>query len=400
MATNSSKTNPRKSVQSVRRPAERRGRRPQKSHIKRVRYAVVGLGHIAQVAVLPAFKNAKNSQIVALVTGDKTKAKKLGQKYKADTYGYDEYHTLLESGEIDAVYIALPNNLHREFAQVALEKGIHVLCEKPLCTTEDDCIELHRASVFHQRYLMTAYRLHFEESNLKALQLIQSGKIGAPKFFTSQFSYQIKDKNNIRLRRDVGGGSVWDIGIYCINAARSLFQADPLRVYAQSTQPSTDDRFAETEASMSVMMVFPENRTAVFTCSFDADTTSSYTVVGEKGSLHLENAYEYASARKLEMRKDNQTKQTFRFKKADQFAAEIKYFSDCILKAQSPEPDAIEGMMDVQIIRAIYESSEQNRPIDLDYAAPEALVHHPEPGMAQHLPGHGEPKLVHVQSPS
>ena len=104
----------------------------------KVRYAVVGLGHLAQVAVLPAFRNAENSELVAIVSGEAEKRAKLGKKYRLEhVYGYDEYDRAL--AEVDAVYLVLPNHLHREYAVRAAEAGVHVLCEKPMAVTEDDC---------------------------------------------------------------------------------------------------------------------------------------------------------------------------------------------------------------------------------------------------------------------
>jgi glucose-fructose oxidoreductase len=128
---------------------------------------VVGLGYIAQVAVLPAFANAKNSELVALVSDDPVKLKKLGRKYGVSLqYSYDRYDECLSSGEIDAVYIALPNSLHREYTMRACERGIHVLCEKPLAVTAVDCEEMIRAAERNSVKLMTSYRLHFEEATL------------------------------------------------------------------------------------------------------------------------------------------------------------------------------------------------------------------------------------------
>jgi predicted dehydrogenase len=104
----------------------------------KVRYAVVGLGHIAQVAVLPAFKNARNSEIVALVSGDPRKQKMLGKKYRVSRlFSYEEYDQVLSL--VDAVYLALPNHLHKEYTVRAAEAGVHVLCEKPMAVTEDEC---------------------------------------------------------------------------------------------------------------------------------------------------------------------------------------------------------------------------------------------------------------------
>src|SRR5687768_980701 len=106
---------------------------------KRVRYAVVGLGHIAQVAVLPAFAHAKNSELGALITGDPKKEKKLSQKYGVPAFHYDEFEQAVEEQQVEAVYIALPNTQHRAFTERAARAGVHVLCEKPMATSENDC---------------------------------------------------------------------------------------------------------------------------------------------------------------------------------------------------------------------------------------------------------------------
>ncbi|HXE42358.1 MAG TPA: Gfo/Idh/MocA family oxidoreductase, partial [Candidatus Baltobacteraceae bacterium] len=151
-------------------------RRGQK-HGGKIRYAVVGLGHIAQFSVLPAFENAhENSVLTALISDDSVKLKALGREYGVKyLFHYDEYETCLHSGLIDAVYIALPNNLHREYAVRAAKAGIHVLCEKPLAVTEDDCEKMIKACAENNVKLMTAYRLHFERGNLEAIDIVHSG---------------------------------------------------------------------------------------------------------------------------------------------------------------------------------------------------------------------------------
>ena len=145
----------------------------------KVRYAVVGLGHIAQAAVLPAFENAKeNSELVAFVSDDPVKQQRLGRRYCVTTYTYKEYDALLDSGAVDAVYIALPNSMHRDFTVRAARCGVHVLCEKPLAVTEKDCRVMIDACAMNEVKLMTAYRLHFERANLNALEIVQSGNSG------------------------------------------------------------------------------------------------------------------------------------------------------------------------------------------------------------------------------
>src|SRR5438876_2308035 len=168
--------------------------------MRRVRYAVVGQSYIAQIAVLPAFAHAsRNSELAALVSGDRVKLRALGRKYGVDhLYTYDHYEECLRSGAVDAVFIALPNHLHREYAVRAARAGVHVLCEKPMALTEQDCRAMIAAARRNRVKLMVAYRLHFEEANLEAVELTRSGKLGDPRIFDSVFTMQVKP-GNIRV---------------------------------------------------------------------------------------------------------------------------------------------------------------------------------------------------------
>src|SRR3954465_11171547 len=201
-----------------------------------IRYAVVGCGHIAQVAVLPAFGNARrNSKLAAIVSGDPVKREELAKKYAVPrVLDYQHYDELVKSGDIDAVYIALPNSMHAEYAERAARAGVHVLCEKPMAVTEAECELMSRVAREHRVKLMVAYRLHFERANLEAIEIARSGRIGEPRLFTSTFTLQgVPD--NIRVKRALGGGVLYDIGIYCINAARSLFREEPVEVLAMAS---------------------------------------------------------------------------------------------------------------------------------------------------------------------
>ena len=164
-----------------------------------VRYAVVGLGHIAQVAVLPAFAHARrNSKLVAVVSDDRTKRREIARRYRIDhTYSYSQFDECLEA--VDAVYIALPNSMHAEYTIRAARAGVHVLCEKPMAVTADECEQMIAACDEHHVKLMIAYRLHFEEINLKVIDLVRRGRIGEPKFFNSSFSMTVR-RGDIRTK--------------------------------------------------------------------------------------------------------------------------------------------------------------------------------------------------------
>src|SRR5438477_2109284 len=223
---------------------------------RQVGYAVIGLGHIAQAAVLPAFAHAQNAKLVALVSGDAQKRTRLARKYHCDAYDVRDLDEVLDRPEIDAVYIAEPNDKHVDFAVRSAKEGVHVLCEKPLAISEQECRRMIDACENAGVKLMTAYRLHLEPANLEVVKLIEKGVIGETRMFSADFSYQVAD-GNIRTAAEHGGGAIWDIGIYCINAARYCMRADPVEISALRADRPDEARFAEVHEGMSVVMKFP-----------------------------------------------------------------------------------------------------------------------------------------------
>ena len=356
-----------------------------------VRYAVVGLGHIAQVAVLPAFAHARrNSVLAAIVSNDQAKRRALSKKYKVPAYSYDQYDDCLE--EVDAVYIALPNALHAEYTIRAANAGVHVLCEKPLAVTPDECERMIDACRENRVRLMVAYRLHFEEINLKAIDLVRRGRIGDPKYFNSSFSMTVR-KGDIRTKRELGGGTLYDIGVYCINAARGLFRAEPKEVVALSVNSGTA-RVREIDESTAAVLRFDGERIASFVTSFNADDVGSYRIVGTKGHLHMDPAYEYAGGLGYELTINGKTTRR-RIGKRDQFAPELLYFSDCIRKRRDPEPSGEHGLQDVRIVQALYESADTGKVVQIPPFKPRK-----RPTGRQRItrPGIRKPDLVKVQS--
>jgi predicted dehydrogenase len=356
-----------------------------------IRYAVVGAGNIAQVAVLPAFEHAEsNSRLIAVVSGDAEKRAELKKKYDLELDGdYDAFESVLERGKIDAVYVATPNSLHKEFTLRAAKKGVHVLCEKPLAPSAADCEEMDQACRARGVKLMVAYRLHFEEANLKAMEIARSGKLGELRLFSSFFSHVVRP-GDIRQKPDVAGGAAYDLGVYCINAARNLFESDPISVFAQVLEKNGTD-----DTTVAVLR-FPDDRLAQFCVSNSTAGVSSYRIGGSEGDLRVEPAYEYVGENVHYLTIADETKRTA-FKKGDQFAPEIKYFSDCIVENREPEPSAEEGWCDIRVVEAIIESARSKRPVEL---APYTRSRRPSMSQVDHEPPIKKPKTVHAPSPS
>jgi glucose-fructose oxidoreductase len=359
-----------------------------------IRYAVVGLGHIAQVAVLPAFRQARrNSELVAIVSGDRTKRRELAKRYRLEhAFDYDEYEDCLRV--VDAVYIALPNSMHAEYTIRAARRGVHVLCEKPLAVTVNECRRMIAACRRAQVKLMVAYRLHFETINLAAIDLARSGELGELKYFNSSFSLTVR-RGDIRTKRAYGGGSLYDIGVYCINAARNLFRDEPTEVSAISINSGLSS-LAEIDETTAATLTFGKKRIATFVTSFNAVDVAAYRIVGTKGQLHADPVYEYAEGLKYSLTIDGKTTKKA-IGKRDQFAPQLLYFSDCILNDREPEPSGEEGLQDVRIVEALYQSANSGRPISVG-----RFVKRKRPTRRQRItrPGISKPALVKVQSAS
>jgi predicted dehydrogenase len=368
------------------------------SNGRKIRYAVVGLGYISQAAILPAFAHAReNSELAALVSGDPKKLAALSKKYKVDqTYGYEQFGECLMRGGIDAVYIGLPNHMHRAYSEAAARAGVHVLCEKPMAVHPDDCEAMIEAARESNVKLMIAYRLHFERGNLSAIAALRDGEIGEPRIFRSAFTQQVP-AGNIRLTIEDGGGPLYDLGVYCVNAARYLFRAEPDEVFCYNAA-GTDRRFDGVAEMSSAVMRFPNDRLAVFTCSFGATDRDTYEVIGTKGVLKMDPGYAMSQDIKCEIVVGEKTRKTT-YKRRDQFGPELVYFSDCILNDKQPEPGGVEGLTDVRIIAALQESAANGRPVTISDDEPNVTK---RPTLQQEIqkPAVEEPPLVRAAAPS
>ena len=345
---------------------------------KVIRYAIVGLGHIAQVAVLPAFAHARrNSKLVAIVSDDRTKRREIAKRYKLDqTFTYEQFDDCLRV--VDAVYIALPNSMHAEYTIRAARAGVHVLCEKPMAVTVDECRLMIAACRKANVKLMIAYRLHFETINLAALDLARRGRLGELKFFNSSFSMTVR-RGDIRTKREYGGGTLYDIGVYCINAARNLFRSEPTQVSAVSLNTGLAT-LAEIDETTAATLRFGNDRVATFVTSFNASDVASYRLVGTKGHLHVDPAYEYAEGLSYTLSVGGK-----------------KTRKHCILKDRVPEPSGEEGLQDVRIVQALYRSAKSGRPVTIPAFAER---HWPSARQRITRPGVKKPPLIKVQSAS
>lgn len=360
------------------------------------RFAVIGLGNIAQAAVLPAFEHAEERcELAALVSSDKEKLAELGERYGVEHTGsYDDLEDVLEEAQVDAAYIAVPNAQHRAFTERCANARVHVVCEKPMATSVEDCDAMIEACDEQDVKLMIAYRLHFEPANLHAIELARSGRIGELRFFSSVFGQQVRE-GDIRTRRSMGGGALFDMGVYCVNAARYLFRDEPFEVFGWQTDEG-DPRFEEVDASTVALLRFPGDRLAQIACSQASADVDNYRLVGTQGDLRVEPAFTYHDELAHHLTVGGKTKEK-RFPKLDQFAPELLHFVKCIEEGVDPEPSGEEGLADVRVMQAIVDSARTGRSVELP---PFLRTQRPDVELEMRKPPVRKPRTVHAPSPS
>lgn len=299
---------------------------------KKIRYAVIGLGEISYSGILPNFSRAsQNSELVAIVSRSSEKLRFYSEKYHIPhTFLMKDILHLLNSSLIDAIYIATPYPIAQEIAELASEKEIHILSDKPISLKNNS------------QKVMIAYRHLLESANSEIQKFVHDGKIGEPRIFNSTLSYHSEDRDE-RLLYNLGGS--------CINIARRIFKSDPIEVFANSHSKDT----------ISLILKFPKGQLANLNISSESIQTSDYEIIGTTGRIRLEEAYEYAKSMTMKFYEKNKIT-IKRYPRRDLFSRILLSFSSTI---QNNKTSIETGTDDIRIIKAIELSLDLGTPISL-----------------------------------
>jgi len=336
------------------------------SDTQRVGYCVIGLGRIA-AHFLAGTADSQHSKITALVSGHRDKAERIAAQYgvpRESIYSYEEFDRIASNRAIDAVYVALPNSMHAEYTVRAAKAGKHVLCEKPMAISSAECRQMIEACKSARVKLMIAYRLHYEPITLKALALVRSGRLGALQALEGANGFNIQPGEWRYTKALGGGGSLFDVGIYCLNAFRMFTGEEPYGFQGQISTMDHDGRFREVEENVSWLMRFPAGALATGASTYGAEMPGYYRLHGAYGSLEV-GSYGYQGqriqgryaeeprpdARRVDIDETSQEKDPL------QFVRQVDHFSECILQDKTARTPGEEGLADVRCIEAIYKSA-------------------------------------------
>ena len=335
---------------------------------RKLGYAIVGLGGYGLGRIIPQFQNCQHSRLVALVSGDPAKAKKVAQEYgvpERGIYSYNDFDRIRDNPDIDIVYICLPVFMHAEYTIRAAQAGKHVMCEKPMAVSSAECEQMIAACRKAGKKLMIGYRSRFEPHNVEAIRLARAGAIGTLRYFRSEHGFVAGDANTWRMKKaQSGGGSLMDIGIYALQAARYMTGEEPVAVFAKETTNRSDPRFREVEDMIDFQLEFPSG--AIGSCmSMYSANRNQFVLMGEKGRIELEPATAYSGQRMWvgQERSDKTEVKPPPGPYANQWVGQLDHMAQCVLQNREPLVPGEEGLRDLRIIEAVYRSAHEQKRI-------------------------------------
>jgi predicted dehydrogenase len=332
---------------------------------KKMGYAIVGLGMLSINEILPAFAKCEKSKPVAFVSGHPDKANKLALRYginPKNIYNYENYGTIKDNPEVDIIYIVLPNFMHAEYTIRGFQAGKHVLTEKPMAATPANCQQMIDAGRKAGKKLMVAYRCRYEPYNQEAIRIAHSGDLGPILVIEADAGWNATNPDQWRLKKDLaGGGSLMDIGIYALNGSRYLSGEEPTEVNAMIYNVPGDPRFKEVEETVNFQLRFPSGTIANCTSSYGYYPTSHFRVIGTKGWLEMDPATWYRDQR-LKVGGTNGIVEQ-ELPSRDHFALEMDHMSQCVMENKEPLTPGEEGLRDIKLMMAIYESAQTGKTV-------------------------------------
>ena len=319
---------------------------------KKIRWGVLSTANIGRAAVIPAIQAARNGEMVAVASRDLEKAKEFAGRLGIP-HAYGSYMALLEAEDIDAIYIPLPNSLHREWTIRAAQAGKHILCEKPLALNADECLEMDAAARQHGVTLMEAFMYRFHPRTQKALEMVRAGAVGELRMIHSAFTFRLTRPDNIRWSAELGGGSLMDVGCYCVNISRSAAGKEPEVVQAAARWSSSgvDEQMAGT-------LQFAGGLLAQFDSALTMERREAYELIGTDGFLAVETAFlpgkDPVAIEEVHGRRQQESHMV---DGADEYQLMVEHFSEAVLNRTALVFSPEESVRNMRVLDALAEAA-------------------------------------------
>ncbi len=352
---------------------------------KRLGIAIVGLGRLSLTQILPGFAESKHVRVTGLVSGERDKARVIAAQYgvpERSIYDYKTFDQIKNNPEIDVVYIVLPNAMHAEYTVRAAQAGKHVMCEKPMATTVADAQRMVDACKQAGRKLMIAYRCQYLPEYRELIRIARDRVHGEVRFIEASNGQNNANNGQWRLNKAMaGGGSLPDVGLYCLNAARFITGEEPVEITARLTQPKGDPRFAEVEDLCTFTLRFPSGVLASCSSGYSYHENRFLRLSATEASVGLDPAFSYDNLTMQISRRQGMSSalEQRRWSPKNQFALEMDAYAEAIRADRVPLTPGEEGLQDMRIIAAIYQAAASGGIVRMEPAAKLDVTRGPPP---------------------
>jgi len=318
----------------------------------KLRWGILSTAHIGRAAVIPAIRASRNGEVRAVASRDRERARAFASE-TGIPQAYGSYQELLEAGDVDAIYIALPNSLHCEWTVKAAAAGKHVLCEKPLGATSGECDEMDRAARENGVILMEAFMYRFHPRTERVSKLVRDGAIGPLRAIQSAFTFRLRRGDDIRLQKELAGGALMDVGCYCVNLSRTLAGSEPVeaQAFALWAESGVDAQLAGT-------LRFQSGLLSQFDCALTLERREWYQASGPEGSLSVASAFLPGEGEtRIEEHHGRAGRSTHTLPGADEYRLMVEHFADSVLEGREVRYPASEAAANLRAIEALYRSA-------------------------------------------
>ena len=319
----------------------------------KVRWGVLGYARIARESLIPAIQRSSNSEFHAIASREESKLAECRARFNVPK-PYRSYDELLRDPEVDAVYVPLPNSLHREWTIKAAEKGKHVLCEKPIALNAAECREMIAACAANKVTLMEAFMYRYTDRTSKVLDVLKSGVLGEIKFVSSTFRFLLANPASVKLKPELGGGALYDVGCYPINFAGMV--ADEIVGNAGSSLPESISaesvRINGVDMIFSALLKYPSGLIASLNCGFNAQKRIFSEIIGAKGALEIADTFfDNAGALTLTV---GEERREIPVEQSDRYRLEVEDFADAILKKCATHFSLAETQRNMEVMDKLF----------------------------------------------
>ncbi|MDD4080150.1 MAG: Gfo/Idh/MocA family oxidoreductase [Eubacteriales bacterium] len=315
---------------------------------RKINYGILGYARIARDKVIPGILEARNANLYAVASTNDTRRKQAMDTYPFEK-SYDSYQALLDDNRVDAVYIPLPNSMHKEWAIKAARAGKHILCEKPLALSLEDVDQMTAAARENKVLLMEAFMYRFTTRTQKVKELLGEGIIGEIRHINSTFRFLLEDLSDIRLNAELGGGSLWDVGCYPVNFLGMLMGEEPTDVSALKVARQ------EVDDSLSAVLRYRNGAIATVNSGLNSQSCMFTEINGTGGTLLIRDTFDDTTTPIL-LVKDGKTTE-IEIAPSKRYVREAEDFADAILNNRPAEISLEETRRNINVILRILKAA-------------------------------------------